>query len=481
MSGMSDWMHMTHDEIYQAVQRGPGGGAGMLAEDAWRDVREIIVAAEQRTHAAIAASGAEWEGGGADGARAALSTLNGWVLGAVDDAWNTTRALTEQGFNAESFRYAVPAPHAHELFAAQSEAQADPNSHYAAERAFRAESTAQHPIVQEMGERAKDRLREYVNNSYANLAAMSYWSVPPVVTVETSPVSPAGGTGPGAAGFGAAGGTGGGGSNGPTAGVGTHGGPAGGPVAAGITPVAHVPVGSGGGVGGGSVPTGSPPGAVPTVPGGRGGGPAAVPAAGAPRIGAGSPGGGGGPERVGTGGAPVALAPGAGGRGSRPVPDPRAGSAGGHGVRPVVPRAPAPVAPSPTWRDLVAGGAAGSPPGARPLSGPIGGRPGGAGGGPGAWGGGGGAGPAHPVSPRGDAGPRLSAVAAQTAETGRGGPAGGQHGLYPPMAGGGSGGQGQERRRAPFLVDDSGVFDVPVACTEPVIGGEPSTGPPREA
>jgi hypothetical protein len=38
-----------------------------------------------------------------------------------------------------------------------------------------------------------------------------------------------------------------------------------------------------------------------------------------------------------------------------------------------------------------------------------------------------------------------------------------------------TGQQTGERRRPPYLVDDSGVFDVAVDCGEPVIRGTPPT------
>ncbi|MBC8092701.1 MAG: hypothetical protein H7Y15_12330 [Pseudonocardia sp.] len=50
--------------------------------------------------------------------------------------------------------------------------------------------------------------------------------------------------------------------------------------------------------------------------------------------------------------------------------------------------------------------------------------------------------------------------------------------MYPPMGGAGTGQQGQERRRASFLIDDSGAFDVShIPYTDPVIGGEPEPRP----
>jgi hypothetical protein len=55
----------------------------------------------------------------------------------------------------------------------------------------------------------------------------------------------------------------------------------------------------------------------------------------------------------------------------------------------------------------------------------------------------------------------------------------GGSGMYPPMMGGGVGGQGREHRRPTFLVDDSGAFVVDTWYPGPVIGPEdPPAGAP---
>jgi hypothetical protein len=45
--------------------------------------------------------------------------------------------------------------------------------------------------------------------------------------------------------------------------------------------------------------------------------------------------------------------------------------------------------------------------------------------------------------------------------------------MYPPTAAGASGATGETRRRAPYLLDDAGVFDVEdeLHVTDPVIRG----------
>lgn len=444
---------MGHADIYAAVQRGPGAGAAMAAEDMWRRAREIVVEAERDTTAAITASTDGWQGAGADAARSGLRALNTWVLEAINDAHNTASSLTEQGMNALALRNSVPTPHEYEVTAALSAATANPDDAAALNRLDRAQTMAQDPRVIAQGDVAKERLREYVGQSYDNLRAMSFWTVPPTITVDASPVprgdpgagggrgvsdlAPVGAAGaatpvPGGSGTGGSGtgGAGTGGSAGGAAAVAGPGGvgPAGGTYGGtphGVPPVAVTP--------GGALPAGRGPGAGPQA---TGVGPSAVPPGGRPPIGSG----------------PV-LPPGSGGRGVRPLPDPT-------GTRPVTPRAPGAVAPAPSWRDLVA-----RQPGA--SGGPAGTGAGGAGPGrtiggfPGARPDGGGALAAPRPEPRG---------AFPAAETGRSTGSTG-HGLYPPMGGTGGGQQGQDHRRAPYLVDDSGAFDVShLPCTDPVIG-----------
>lgn len=161
-----------------------------------------------------------------------------------------------------------------------------------------------------------------------------------------------------------------------------------------------------------------------------------------------------------------ALPPGAGGRGPRMPPGsetgttlPRGGpgASGGSGFRSVVP-GPQPLpGPSPTWRDLVNSQRG-------PSGGPV-------------------AGPAEPApGSRGGPGPtapRTGLPAAEPAARSTGGGYGAGHGMYPPM-GSAAGNQGEGRRRPPYLVDDSGAFEVNVPYTDPVIGGPDLPPDPRD-
>ncbi|MHA6784933.1 PPE domain-containing protein [Pseudonocardia saturnea] len=469
-----DWRELTHEELYAAVQSGPGAGASMAAEAMWRRLAEIIAAAESRMRAAVTRSADGWQGEGADAARGGLGALNSWALDAATDARTTLSTILDQGVSAGRLRALMPPPPTEQLAVARADVEAHPGD---SNREWELYDLQQQAAARD--EDARRKMEQYHWLSAENRSTIDFWSTPPTVLVEVASAPPVAGAG--VPGFGAAG-------PGSPSVVGPAGGPdvpGGGPTASGAQAAGGLPGGSAGppvagagsagagvngvGVNGaglngpgqngagayGAGPVGLGSVGSPVTPGGPGplpayGGPSAV----APATGAGV-----------RGAVPPtgrdALPPGAGGRGPRtpsgvdpratPAPPGRPGSDGGAGFRPVVPGTRPLTSPSPTWRDLVSGqrGPNGGFPGA-PADQVPGNRTGGGGpGGPG-------------TTPR----PGLPAVTETATRTGTG--IAGSHGMYPPM--GAPGSQGEGRRRPTYLVDDSGAFDVDVPCTEPVIG-----------
>jgi hypothetical protein len=456
-----DWRVMTHEELYTAVRSGAGPDASALAESRWQDLMTVITDAEVRMHAAVARTAEEWAGPGGDAARSGLHTLNSWVLGAATDAQTTLAALAGQRASAGELRTLMPPPDTEAVVAAAEQVDAHPG-----------DANREWALVDARAAAAEDARRvmeQYHYVSAETRQTIDFWTTPPTVVVEA--VLPgAGPGGPGLPGFGGGSGVPGApaGADGPGLGGGVTGG---GPVVASLPPAGTALDGggtAGGGAGpGGAGPGGAGPGGAGTGgagSGGAGGGSgagSALAGGGSPVTGAvpgsrpatssgGGPGGAGAPPVSGRGGAAPRLTrdtlpPGAGGRGPRNGVGGGPSSGGGWpgtGSRGLIPGAPLGGGPAPTWRDVVTGLRGGGPGGvADPPAGPRGGG-----------------------VPR----PEVRAVAAPVTETGRGGTG---HGFYPPMAGGATGGQGENRRRAPFLVDDSGVFDVDVPYTDPVIGG----------
>lgn len=440
---------MSHDELYAAVQAGPGAGASMAAEAMWRRLAEILEVAESRMHAATARSADGWQGAGGDAARSGLGTLNAWVLGAATDARTTLSTILDQGVSAGRLRASMPAPPTQEAAAARAEQDrypGDANAQWAVVDAERRVVAAD--------EDARRKMEQYHWLSNENRGTIDFWTAPPTVLVETASAAPTvGGTGSAA---------------GVPSGVGAvraDGAP--GPMAAGV-PVGGAGVSVGFGGAGGTGPSVGPADGRSPAAASSGVGPTgSAPVGPAPGGSAGSGPGPVAPSYGGSaGGAPTtgrgALPPGAGGRGPRTLPGvdarttttprgwtPSGAGSGASGLRAVT-------GPSPTWRDLVNGqrGPNAAPPGglAEPTTGN---RSGGALG----------------AAPR----PGLPTAEAGRASTGLGG----SHGIYPPMGGAG-GGQGEGRRRASFLIDDTGAFEVDVPYTDPVIG-EPDLSPdPRD-
>lgn len=471
------WREMTHEQLHAAVNSGPGPGASMAAEQMWRRLSEVVAAGEQRMHAAVSAGTDGWEGAGAAAAHSGLHALNSWARDAATDAQNTVTAMIEQGVAAGRLRAGMPAPNTAQLDAARDDAATNLFDEGVQRGLLAVEADAAGRV-----ESARRAMEGYHYHSMDNRRLMDYWTTPPSVVVEAASAQSAvpGGPAPGP------------GSGQPPAGLGAAAAPDGGAGAVGgaTTPgtgtgaqaasggvVGAAPAGSGGGPGTGRVVTGAAGGSgAGAQPGGGGvaapgaGGVAAPAATGGARasgarasgarvaggrvagLGSGGVGGPGvaGSDRAAGAVPPVRgradLPPGAGGRGPRPGPWAPHGDGG---VRAVVPRVPS-AGPSPTWRDLVAGQrgehAASGGRAAESSAGPRGGSGGPVGAGP---------------------RPELRAGAAVSPESGR---AAGGHGMYPPMGAGG-GSQGEGRRRASFLVDDSGAFDVDVPHTDPVIGG----------
>ncbi|MCH6168506.1 PPE domain-containing protein [Pseudonocardia alaniniphila] len=445
---MSDirWEGFSHEEIYAAVQQGPGRSVSTAAEAAWAATEALILSIDERIATAMARSAGGWEGSAADASRTAMTPLGQWALDAANDAKITAQAVTSQGEQARELRNAMPEPNAAQLDAEYERALTDPTYiFHGLDDLQAAEQESANRAA-----RAVDLMNGYTNNSYENRRHMDYWTLPPQVTVEAAGPAPA--PAGGAAGFGGGG----------------FGGGAGALAAAEIAP-AGAPAVAGG------VP------AVPTVG-------AAAPSgigAGAPLPGAGA----GASGSVGSGVVPPPIVPPAGGIPVRPPsgqggagrigvgpPGDRSIGGGGRvpvtpGVRPVLPGPTPRPGTQPSWRDLVPARPGSEPGAARPsprveeerrVPPPAGSRT------------------LSETTGRGPVAERPAAAAEPGARTGAAGrgTTTGHPGLYPPMTAGPVAGSGQERRRPDYLVDDTDAFADDRWFTTAVIGADDPL-PPR--
>lgn len=440
------WQGLDHAALHEAVVNGGLGPAvSMDAEQQWRRMGKFITEIEGRLTAAMRESESEWSGDAAEAARTGISPLGRWAIDAAQDAATTAEAVTAHAYGAATLRSQLrdnpPVPAETIMEALERNATYGPQGATPADLAVvQAEQARRDGAAAKAAEDA----RVYENIGFESRRTLDFWTVPPTVTVE-----PASAAAPGGAGGGPAGG----GWVAPAAVS-----PAAVELPSGTGPSGTGPSGTGpSGTGpSGTAPSGAGPGAVPSpAPGGAGPSGAAVPGGVVPLPGGAGPAGRGpglGPAGRGTpgptpGGPPVdpttrtappspgpyspgsttpigRTAPSPGARGTGPGPwtraatEPRAPS----GPRPVVPGAP-PRSPSPGWRSVVV--------------------------------------PAEPT-PRAPAEPAVrpgvGAAAGGTAGQTTGARSATSHGLYPPMAGTGSAGHGTERRRASYLVDDSGAF-----------------------
>ncbi len=459
------WAGLTHAEIYERVQAGPGRGASVAVESAWADTEAVIVGIEQRLSAAIAEAGGGWEGHAADATRAGLTPLGRWAADAAGDARLTAGGVTAQGEQAAWLRAALPSPTAPLWDEPGGRPASDPLYLLVDTQALEQRSAAD-------AAQAVHLMNTYTSNSYDNIRAMDYWTLPPTVTVEaigggaagSGTVGPLGlaGTDPAAsgaaAGAGQPGAGGGGAGGGPGAGGGVSVPPAG-PVATPSTPPSpNAPGALPPPTPTAALPPLNPPAALPNQPSGRPPGSRTVPPVGAAT----------------TPGGPVSRPP-TGDAGARvppvngPLPGrtpPASAPAGGGGVRPAAPGAPVRPAPAPSWRDLVPISPDPRAPGAPPWprgDGTGAGRVIGAPGEPMGSGSGTGAAAEEPLT-RG-AGNRASSPA--------------HPGLYPPMMGMGMGAPDREHRRPDYLLDDGNAFADHRWFPPPVIAADDLPPPPR--
>ncbi|GLZ35645.1 hypothetical protein Lesp02_78320 [Lentzea sp. NBRC 105346] len=76
------WQGYSHEELYEAINSGPGPGASHASMERWAGVSAALTEINADLHAGILGSGASWEGAAADIARKGLNPLAAWA----DDA-----------------------------------------------------------------------------------------------------------------------------------------------------------------------------------------------------------------------------------------------------------------------------------------------------------------------------------------------------------------------------------------------------------
>ncbi len=464
------------------VNGGQGVGISDAAEAAWNSAHQAVLDADGDISGALRASESEWQGSGADAMRTAFSPLAQWAVSAATTAAGTAGGVGDQAVLAMETRRLV--------------ADNAPPQNFLEYLHDQVGSWDGHTVYDDQAAAVDRLMTGYETSSVPNEERFDTWSVPPTVVVTPAGAGPSGPGGPGGGGVG---------SMQDTGGLAPAGG---GGIASALAQGGGAQPGGGGspGVGGvapGPVPPGGGAGALPgiagSVPGAGGMGTGGAGSAGAGSAGAGTSGSrGAGAGVPGPGGA-VAGPTGSG------VPGSAGAGAGRSGVGGSGPAGSGSGVPGTGGRGLGTGGVA------HPSERPLGSR-GGSGTGPGPWsrtatGSGGspaGAAPfrsvvpampprtstpdwrsvllpperdaaasarppgesaARPGGPGGTSSSQVAAAAQGTGPRGTGSP-----GMHPPMMGGGAGGsQGEDRRRASYLIDDSDAFVDKRWFSEPVI------------
>ncbi|MDU0292181.1 PPE domain-containing protein [Saccharothrix longispora] len=76
------WSGYSHEELYQAINSGPGPQASHSSMERWAGVSAALAEINSELHAGVLRSGASWEGAAADKARVGINPLASWA----DDA-----------------------------------------------------------------------------------------------------------------------------------------------------------------------------------------------------------------------------------------------------------------------------------------------------------------------------------------------------------------------------------------------------------
>ncbi|MEU4446395.1 PPE domain-containing protein [Actinosynnema sp. NPDC050801] len=76
------WSGYSHEELYEQINSGPGPKASHASMERWQGVSAALTEINSELHAGVLRSGASWEGGAADRARAGINPLAAWA----DDA-----------------------------------------------------------------------------------------------------------------------------------------------------------------------------------------------------------------------------------------------------------------------------------------------------------------------------------------------------------------------------------------------------------
>ncbi|NUT51989.1 MAG: PPE domain-containing protein, partial [Saccharothrix sp.] len=76
------WSGYSHEELYKAINSGPGPKASHASMERWQGVSAALTEINAELHAGVLRSGATWEGAAADKARLGINPLAAWA----DDA-----------------------------------------------------------------------------------------------------------------------------------------------------------------------------------------------------------------------------------------------------------------------------------------------------------------------------------------------------------------------------------------------------------
>lgn len=118
MNRCHNWDSRSHQRLYDDIHGNAGffgaDGAGVSgatgAQDGWAELAAVMARAHERTEAALARAGAEWEGGAADAMRSGVTPLSRWAVDAQEASTASAESTDTHVLSYTAAKHRMPEP-----------------------------------------------------------------------------------------------------------------------------------------------------------------------------------------------------------------------------------------------------------------------------------------------------------------------------------------------------------------------------------
>lgn len=180
------WQGYSHQELYDMLHSGPGGGAAGTAADQWSGLSSALADIQQDISSGISNSGASWVGAAADSAYDALGPLGDWAEQASTAAEVMRVSAELQGNLLGKARADMPAP-----VPVDAEAPHGYSSLISQIFGGQLDYEIQEAAANAAEQRAYQVMAAYESGTSDNTATLGDFGQPPNLVVDTHPITAA--------------------------------------------------------------------------------------------------------------------------------------------------------------------------------------------------------------------------------------------------------------------------------------------------